>query len=486
MSGKEIFLPDTGERADNLIIAAMGVLAKKLDYTVSLIPYGDRKITTLVDAMEQQAIGISFTIMDFERKLLIRNKTDNYETGRTIARAQQTIGLFTSIDWLGQEALKRSQRWFGNNPNETEGKGRAKVKVDYVGRDFSHFFVESEWASQLAHLLGQLLRKSHTLLSGEVVEHIINENILSWSECVSHFSTIHVAKDKRRSKGEDEKQERIPRKPRQNALLLKEEMDLLDRIITPLFKSREVADKQAFLEIVKSSGFTAIRRELRTSATERAEFLQKFASLTTKRLNEVRKNLTESKSKRKRDVTSDDVTTTLRRRETPVREFALEIQSLDSSYRKVLLSYRRENSDRTLNAVESFRALYNDVHGSGLRTRYNELEIRDSPVRNTEEASNDETLRTTDDAVVYFDTLMAEKLLPEGAKDFFTDYSSIDGSDISLDGMKRVTTWMRQELRRRGNMNLPRDELKAHLEREYRRAFIARQPAAKMPARKTG
>jgi hypothetical protein len=374
-----VILPDTVEtKPDNLIVGAMAILARRLGYDVRKLPYGERKIKDLTPSQWKEAAGIAFAPLDLERKILVKEKKDRYEHGRVIARAQATIGVFQSTEWLGLEALKKSHTWFGNNPNEVIGTGRVKLKAIYTGNELSQYFIEEEWKDELSTVLGQLLRKAHSLMPSDVQQHIISENVLSFSECVVLFGKTRITTSPAQGKRSAVTQERVPKKPRQNALMLPEEMKLFDELASLLFAGIDIGNKETYIETLSTMTFAKLKLKLRKNATDRAACLTKFAAMTTKRLNAIRK-AESNQTKRKRDVTPTDVISMLRRRISPISDLVSEMVFIDPNFEGLLRSCKVLNINGELDSFESRRRLETKVI-SVVMPKYLELEIRQQTI----------------------------------------------------------------------------------------------------------
>jgi hypothetical protein len=359
---KTVLLPDTIDKEDNLLVKAMGVLSQKLGYSVKLLPYGTRKTRELTRETEKISQGISFVIIDFERKFNIDSKKDPYEYGRTFARAQQIVGAVSSNAKLGVDVLKKSQRFFGNNPNEMEGEKRMRIHVQYLARNTHQFFIEEEWEKDLSLLLNALLRKSSSLVKEEVMTDSIKDNMLSYSEAVALYMTRSVVVSPASGRRPAVTAERIPKKPKENSLITKSEMSVIDTLIKDLYSAPYDASKDAWYTAIKKDGWPSIKRELVRISTERANFLSKFAALTTKRLNEVRLSGV-NKSKRKKDISPNELISCLALRDIPKSKFGNEIISLDPQFKGILSSFRvyKEGSDTEWSFTSSQQAIHDFI-----------------------------------------------------------------------------------------------------------------------------
>jgi hypothetical protein len=330
VSANTVYLPDTIDKYDgNHLVAMMFILARKLHFNVRKIPYGDRRIKTITPEAEKVSAGISFVILDNERNFNITKKTDSYEQGRTYARAQQIIGMFTHDNNLTMDALKRDQYFFGNNPKEVEVINKRPYPVAYSAKEVRDLFIEEEWSPQLRDILNTLLRRSHILLNEDVATKAKIDNILPYSEAVSLFGMREVVTSQAVGKKPAITKKRVPKKPKANSLLLKTEMSFLDDLTSDLFKAVDVTSKKEWLEAVTKASWAVTKSKIVQKASHRTEYLQKFAAMTTNRLNELRAELEPAKNKRKADITQTEVNAMLLRRSDLIRNFVNEVTHLD-------------------------------------------------------------------------------------------------------------------------------------------------------------
>jgi hypothetical protein len=335
-----VYLPSTISDDENNIVRSMGVLAKDLGMTVVLIPYGERKVEQLARETYKYAAGVSFVILDYKRHLVVKGKSDLYEEGRTFARAQQIIGGFSKIKSLGLDALRKSNRWFGNNPNEHEGSGRSRVPVAYTAKGVHNLFIEKEWAKELGSLLLNLLHKSFDLLSEDEKRLALSENIRPFSECVSAFMERTRVVTPASGRKPAVTKRKIPRLPRDNPILTKNEMLFVNDILKPIFTFPAPKNNSEWLEVILNSKWSDVRASMEGQAIARDELLTRFAALTTKRLQNIRKSVPGvEKNARKVDIKDTILNTFLISRGDPYGEFAAELASLDPQCKHAFKAY---------------------------------------------------------------------------------------------------------------------------------------------------
>jgi hypothetical protein len=363
-----VYVPDTYEKDDNVIMASMVSLAKTLDYTVSKLPYGDRAYETPADAMWQIATGMGFAPLDVGNKFIIKEKNDMYEFGRTIARAQQLLGYFNSEKKLGAEALRKDQMFFGNNPSQSTVVGKVNYPVRYTGKMVDSCFAEIEWASYLAPMYLVLLRKSWKLLDEEILISSAKDVMLQYTEVLDLFAKRETVIVPQKGRTAAVSIRKVPKKPKASSLLKKTESEILERSMTKVFAAIDQSSRDDWYSHVMDHGFSAIKRKIVDNANVRTQILQRFAAMTTKRLNELRASGDHLKTVRKRDVQSTDLNTMLLRREKPVERFADEIISIDPTFSSILVDFRVVLEDGTVNYNSSRQQLINLLASKNLYT----------------------------------------------------------------------------------------------------------------------
>jgi hypothetical protein len=117
--------------------------------------------------------------------------------------------------------------------------------------------------------------------------------------------------------------------PNRSSLFTKEEMAILRKCLSPFFESLETLKKN-FKDTLTQLGISAVKAMISREYRKRHLILERFSSVTTKRLNEIRKGI-DSKSLKKKDVTTEMVKTLLSARQDPSKDFLEEIRSIIGS-----------------------------------------------------------------------------------------------------------------------------------------------------------
>jgi hypothetical protein len=327
---KYILIPEAKEEdhPNRPLYKALAVIADKLGYTVYELPEYTGKKKDISEDSEKFSCGISFTVSDTSNHFNMSEKMDLYEDGRTYARSQQIIGIFSDNVKLGLNALKKNHRFFGNNPGETKIVGRSSVPVSYKARTIRNIFREENWSEQLEALTNSLLHKYHVFLEQDVRDIEIRKNCITYSDAVLTYCSREIVTGKVR--GQDIIKVKVPHKPRSSNLLLKEEQKVINDLIDPLFSDGIPAGVDKFVDYVLEKGFNHVIKALKEKASKKAEFLQKFSSLTTRRLTQLRaESPSELKSKRKKDLGVHHVQTLIAKRANPYDDFVNEVLNLD-------------------------------------------------------------------------------------------------------------------------------------------------------------
>jgi len=326
-------LMDEDYHAGHALIA----FAKQLGYRVYLIDKPE-KVTIRNDTLEGVATGILVSLGDFETQIRITPKSNEYERGRTFVRAMQIKGLFNSDPRLTLEGLKRSQRFFGNNPGETETLNKREVPVTSYEKEMASIIREDD--PEIYRIFLSILKRSYTLLSPAVIERIIEEQTLSFTEFQSLYLTKRLIVAPATGRAPAKEKSIIPHKPRSNTLLIKGEYDLICKIASHLFQNPLYCrTAESWISKFHSDGIKSIKNDLIGLNNKRAEFLEKYASLTTKRLQEARKIFENLKTKRKHDITTSEVIAMINARLDPVTSLVNEIGLLDPKNETILSSF---------------------------------------------------------------------------------------------------------------------------------------------------
>jgi len=295
--------------------------------------------TTFADASDLQSeIGLAFwkSLDDITGSVNVQKKKNNAtEEVRAFVRAQQIIGYISEVKKLSPEILKRSHRYFGNNPSETvEQQVAAKqfrnIKVQYFKKELENYWREVKWKPQLTTIFITLIRESWRAIDPDILYKNLTMNVLSLDEFVKVYCATPHTEPSKTQRGATETHMRVPSKPKENNMLLKTEQNWLNAINATLFGNTYYETHASeWVSMLLGDGFSETKSYLQALYKARGAYARAFASLTTARLGEIRRHVPDCKSKRKKDVTSKDVATLILLRDDPCASFVQEVVQMD-------------------------------------------------------------------------------------------------------------------------------------------------------------
>jgi hypothetical protein len=342
---KIIILPDRIKDEDYYAGYALLALAKQLGFKV-YFTVTPENFTRSEVFLEEIAKGVLIGVGDTINKVNIRVKGSDYENGRTFVRAHQIKGYFIHDKNLGIEALKKNHRFFGNNFGETEIINKKTVPIQYMEREYESIFREED--KECFPILLSLIKRSYGLLKPVVLSSIRDEYLLSFSEVTNLYCIKTIATGNARGRNLEKSRRFVPHKPRAAAMLLPGEYLYLMEILGPIFNNPQFCEtSERWVAHIEQEGFKKTKSTLVELNNIRAEILEKYSSLTTKRLQEVREISDTYRTKRKRDISVGDIETMLSRRSDPAQKLCDEIVRFDPHFTGVLAPYGVWDEDRS-------------------------------------------------------------------------------------------------------------------------------------------
>jgi len=292
-------MPSQLFQSDNTVGAMLYDLCKFANITIKVIE-GEAKFSKLYN--EDFIRGLWFGT--FSTVHLKRRRTKgSYELGRVCTQSLIVRNAYQSYKNLGLAALVQDNFFFGNKADEIHDK--AKV-VFHVKTQLRVFFEDATVGELVYGILNSALQRIGMtfLLDAEIDKTI--EDALTPSDTLIARNYPTVTRKKGR------KEEEVVRKPnpiKQSPLYTKEEMVLVQELTHPLFSDLDELTKQ-YRDLVNDLGFHVVNETVKRSITNRWETLQRFASVTKTRLQDIRKILKDEKIK-KAAITRDNVTALL-------------------------------------------------------------------------------------------------------------------------------------------------------------------------------
>jgi hypothetical protein len=327
---RSVVLPDSFKQADNAIGHYMLGCASMLGYKVKLIANPPSSQPADLSSREEQiGLGMFMSLQDGMNTFRFVSKKDAYEYGRTIVRAQQIVGFLTSVK-LGIDMMLPNQEYFGNGIPDKDSK---KKELEYVLKWLPSLFQEHWWGQQLTKVLVTLMRKSFVLADVDVLIDNMASYYIKYGDVVRRLCARDVVISPAQGKKKAQTIKRVPAKPRNNALFIKEELTLINKLAAPLWDPLEweKLSHRDWVLYTLDEGLTEVRKVLNQVYNDRATFLSRMAALTTKRLRLIRDSIPEAKTKRKADVQVGDLGRMLLAKEDPYQSLAKEILSIDQS-----------------------------------------------------------------------------------------------------------------------------------------------------------
>jgi hypothetical protein len=203
-------------------------------------------------------------------------------------------------------------------------------KEQYIVHTLPSIFQEVDVADELSRILAVMLRRSWVLVDPDVMWKNLVPYVLPYSEVIAMACSKEIVLEPPRGKREAVTKYKVPQKVRNNKLMLKEELEFINLISSPIWQPTpwENISQDAWASQIWIHGLDKIKSELSAQYNFRASFLSKLATVTTKRLRDLRKALNNDRL-RKSDVKAQDLTNLILSRENPVKSFSQEILSMD-------------------------------------------------------------------------------------------------------------------------------------------------------------
>lgn len=330
-SKEVILLPSGFLKSHDESAMAFAAISNVIKYRIRVYE-SDYKIGDKSEDVKNFFRGIIFAVMRPGDKIAIRAKSNMFEKGRTFARACQVKAVFESRGI--QKLLKRSHEFFGNNSGETTGR---KTNVTYLKELLPSLFNDKHDA--FGDVLFNSLRRSGIFQREELKRLWIYEYSVSYPEYLVYYHSSRILVQNRRAK-KSETRTKVPSKPKSKSLFTTEEYDILISIHSRLFNDLEFLEKgETWYDFIYDTPIDKIDRAIEGYMADRNKFLMSFGRITTRRLQEFRKGLSQP-SKRKADITSQEVGTCLLLRE-----------NLLSSFLDELLSFKTPDVQNFINSV---------------------------------------------------------------------------------------------------------------------------------------
>jgi hypothetical protein len=278
------------------------------------------------DDIEKVLIGMKLGASDQTNINLSRGKS-SYELGRAMAFAIRVRGYYRRNKFLTESALRQDNFFFGNHPTEKVGLYPVVFRLKALVASLSQV---KTYTTALFKVLTHLLEEYNLRdCTEEILETIIKSSLISIQAVEErHYHKTEVTTGKGK-KLRTVTELRGPKKPSTSPLFLKEESKFIQDLLTPIYEcTAAFHDIGKFLEAIKRHTFRKVTSYVRDVYEVRWHILQEYASLTTKRLGEVRCLESANSQKKKATVTKGDLVSLLSQRSFPGEKFAIEVAKL--------------------------------------------------------------------------------------------------------------------------------------------------------------
>jgi hypothetical protein len=334
---KVLVIPSSLKSDPNYMGIAMLRFAQFAQYEIREFDYHNEKDSSEKTDIKSE-VGLAFyqSLDDIMQSVNITSKAKNmHEKVRKFVRGQQVLGFIGSRKQK-PDILKRNQTLWGNHPQETEDVQVApnrftQFKVSYFKREMTEYWRESKFKKQLTEIFVQMIRDTWTAVPHEILYNNVVDSLLPMVELVklycSHTEEINVGSVK---KPDIRKKTSVPSKPKESPLLLKEEQQILNELLAPLFGKTFFEDNiQDWPLFLLGSGFVNVKSDLQEIYRTRGVFVRNFAQLTTNRLGQIRTLPGCPKDMKKKDVKPDKVAELILLRQNAIDSFVDELLHLD-------------------------------------------------------------------------------------------------------------------------------------------------------------
>jgi hypothetical protein len=313
-------LPNAIFTEDNLIGAMMTDLCKTTETEIRVTPKDALVLKT--DEHEDYIMGFWFGFYSESIHKRSRAKKE-HELGRTQSHSLCVKAFFNNTSYLGSAALEKDHFYFGNNPGEKTMKNDS-INYDLPSRWSSLLTRDSEADGLLTifNHIANVIQMNY--LPNDNLKSLIDYNVEKFDTiAMKNFQISYSSKKKKNVKTEVKR----PNFPKRSPLFLNDEMALLEKLLRP-FWTPLTEFKNDYVNWIITMGYNEVINAVTTIYKRRWQILSKFAKVTTKRLQEVRKTGPEAAAYRKSVVDSAHIQKMLEARRLKIETFYSEISSI--------------------------------------------------------------------------------------------------------------------------------------------------------------
>jgi hypothetical protein len=275
-----VYLPRGLLNEDNIVGMTLVTLADMANYRIMAYSGDGLDITTKEDK-ESFLVGLLIGASDSEITGLNSSKKD-LELARAYIFGLKVRGFYTANGM--QAALKGNHQFFGNNPGiDRSGANRVFLPARGIAACFNDIEVGNSIYSVIN---GLCVAASGSGWSDDTIKKIIKRFTVSFDSLVhKHLAPIYIQKGKQKGQISGYKKIKLPST---SPLFNKAELKLL--VSTLSYNFGKLNGKNFHERIVEKPGnFSKIKEDVSRIISRRRVLLTKFSSVTTKRLELIRK-----------------------------------------------------------------------------------------------------------------------------------------------------------------------------------------------------
>jgi hypothetical protein len=253
-------------------------------------------------------------------KMRVGNKKD-FDLGCACAYSLRVKHYFNATPIYGSEALVADHAFFGNSKKDMSGR----AKEIFILKDrLASFVSKNHDAKALLQLMNFLAKKllldNH---SQEDLEKTISANIKPFSEVML---SLYPRRDVQVSKKKIEKQVMKPSIPKSSPLFLREEMQLIVKLLRPSYS--DIGGMQEnYIYYVATNGFDDLRCQLQEKVLARRKICQDFGRVSKARFSALQES-TKKTGLRRNEVSSEMLRSYIQTIDDPVSELVRSIGQL--------------------------------------------------------------------------------------------------------------------------------------------------------------
>jgi hypothetical protein len=299
-------------RDSDFAFLTIAYLSKKLSFDIRIFEHQADKDRNLSKTEESFCLGIMAMARDPGKaiKTSITKDTTPYQQGKIAFRSVQLCSYAGQFNC--QAFMRKNNMLFSNNEDETELLGKKKIKVEPIRNEFNELFRSSKWSKEYVSILERLIKLLGNGLEDPVRVELISPYIMPKGDYIKTYFSFRVPSSSKKKGRKEELLKRVPVRPKPSSLLMPAEREYINSLTDELFKDPIRGSHEDWINAVLQED-NDVDAVIFSLMEKRKEFLEKFGSLTTKRLKEVRK-ATDNPKLRKADVSQTMLTSALSRR----------------------------------------------------------------------------------------------------------------------------------------------------------------------------